>query len=220
MKHILKDNEDIQARIDSWVERAKGKGSAGWEEFSREAGEDGIYPATKAALIEEQGAICCYCEREIATSPCHIEHFQGRAAHPQRMFDYGNMHASCNGFPNKAVNCCGDKRAQHRKPRNPDIPVSPLEEDCETRFRYTGSGAIEPESDDDHAAAETISILGLGSRKLCAMRKDVLRELVNCWKGMAADEFATYVQEKLKRDADGHFAEFFTAIRQYGDELR
>jgi len=161
VKHIVKSNDEIQPRIDSWVARAKRKNQADWEHFSRDNAEDGIHTATKEALIEEQGGICCYCERGIIASPCHIEHFQGKSRYPKETFKYANMHASCDGFPEKAENCCGHKRAQHRKPRNPDVPVSPLEPECETRFRFTGFGAIKPASDDDQGAADTIDILGL-----------------------------------------------------------
>jgi len=75
-------------------------------------------------------------------------------------------------------------------------------------------------TDDDRDAAETIDILGLDSKRLCALRRAVFIELEGCFKGMAESEFADYVDEKLKRNADGHFAELFTTIRQYGEELR
>jgi len=52
------------------------------------------------------------------------------------------------------------------------------------------------------------------------MRRAIFRELEGCCKGMAEDQFAAYVGEKLQPDNDGHFAEFFTTIRQYGEELR
>jgi len=219
MKRIVKSNDHIQLRIKSWVARAKRKKQADWEHFSRESAGDGIHAATKQALLGEQGGICCYCERDIVGLPSHIEHFQSRDRHPQRMFDYANLHASCDGFPNKEENCCGHKRAQHRRPRNPEIPVSPLDGDCETRFRFTRLGAIKPRSDDDQGAADTIGILGLDSKKLRAMRRALFRELRSYREGMAPDAFTDYVAVKLQPDKDGHFPGFFTTIRQYAEEL-
>ncbi len=217
MKRIVKNNGDIQDQIGAWVARARRKNTADWNHFSRDNAANGIYTATKASLVNEQGSICCYCERRVAESSCHIEHFRGKGRHPKTMFDYRNLHASCNGFPDKAHHCCGHKRAQQN---NPEIPISPLHEDCESRFRFTGFGSMKAAKDDDQDAAATIQALGLDTPKLRGMRLALMRELENCLNGMSAEEFNEYVDDKLQVDDNGRFTEFFTTIRQYADELR
>ncbi|MCP4680216.1 MAG: TIGR02646 family protein [Deltaproteobacteria bacterium] len=217
MKRIVKRNDKIQQQIDSWVTQAKRKNEADWNHFSHDNVDGGIYPTTKTSLIDEQGSICCYCERQIGDSSCHIEHFHGKGRYPKQMFDYANLHASCDGFPDKANHCCGHRRAQQR---NPDIPVSPLDEDCESRFRYTGRGAMKPADENDKEAETTVAALGLDSPKLRGMRRSLMIELENCLKCMSNRDFAAYVDQKLQPDANGRFPELFTTIRQYAGELQ
>lgn len=216
MKHIVKADRKIQPLIDSWVEKAKRKNEAGWNRFSHDNAAGGIYTTTKATLLKEQGSICCYCEREIGDSSCHIEHLHGKGRFPKQMFQYENLLASCDGFPDKADHCCGHKRAQQG---NPDLPISPLDANCESRFRYTGLGTIKPATEGDADAENTIAALGLNSRKLCGMRKALMHELENCVKGMSDSEFSVYVERKLQTDSNGRFPEFFTTIRQYAKDL-
>lgn len=70
MKHIIKQSEPIEL-----------------EEFKVASNPPNWIPsydnlttiaknATKKALMEEQGCICCYCERGLVENDSHIEHFQ------------------------------------------------------------------------------------------------------------------------------------------------
>ncbi len=216
MKHIVKCNGEIQKEINSWIVQAKRKNEADWNHFSHDNAVGGIYPTTKASLVDEQGSICCYCERQIAESSCHIEHFLGKGRNPKQMFLYMNLLASCNGLSDKSNNCCGHGRAQRR---NPDIPVSPLDVDCESRFRYTGFGAMKPANEDDSDAENTIAALGLNSPKLRANRKALMYQLEDYVKGMSDSEFSVYVERWLQTDNNGCFPAFFTTIRQYAKDL-
>ena len=216
MKHIVKCGQAIQQKIDSWRAQANRRNRANWEHFRSGGGGHEIYAATKESLIKEQGAICCYCEQRIEGSSSHVEHFRGKARHPQKVFDYTNLHASCNGSANTVDHCCGHKRAEQG---NPDLPISPLDTDCESRFRYTGLGKMEPAVDDDVEAENTIAALGLDSPKLRGMRRRLMIELENCLACMSEEEFSEYIDQKLSQDERGQFPEFFTTIRQYVDDL-
>jgi hypothetical protein len=46
------------------------------------------------SLIQEQGAICCYCEDEIHISDSHIEHFEPQST-GNKTPDYDNLLCSC-----------------------------------------------------------------------------------------------------------------------------
>ena len=216
MKHIVKRNQLIQQMIDSWLTQAKRRNQANWEHFRSEDEGHEIYAATKKSLIDEQGAICCYCEQRIEESSSHVEHFSGKARHPQKVFDYTNLHASCNGFANAVDHCCGHKRAEKG---NPDLPISPLDENCESRFRYTGLGEVKPAKDKDADAENIIAALALDSPKLRGMRRRLMIELEGCLAGMSEEEFSEYIDQKLSQDEHGRFPPFFTTIRQYADDL-
>ena len=217
MKQIVKnDTGTIQPQIDSWVTKARRKEEADWGHFAQDKTDSGAHAPTKAALIGEQGHICCYCERRISAGSYHVEHFKGRARHPEFMFYYTNLHASCNGSPGTTDRCCGHKRTDQG---NPDIPISPLDEKCESRFCFTGYGQIRPSEDDDQEARQTIATVGLDSPKLRGMRRAIMHALTGCYKGMEPDEFRDYVEQKLQRDESTRFPSFFTTIRQFADEL-
>ena len=217
MKRIVKSNSDIQSQIDSWAARAKRKSEYDWEHFSQDRNQDGIYVTTKTSLVNEQGGICCYCERRIAVDQSsHIEHFKGKSKYLPLVFVYNNLHTSCNGIPGTRDHCCGHKRAEHG---NPDIPVSPLDDKCESRFRFTGRGVMKPASEDDNDAINTIDFLGLNSPKLRGMRERLMHQLEDCVRQMTDKEIAAFIDGKLQTDRDGRFPPFFTAIQCHEEAL-
>ena len=83
--------------------------------------------------------------------------------------------------------------------------ISPLQEDCETRFRFTANGEIHPRSSSDVAAAMTINRLALDLPKLNALRKAVVDAL--------CDLPEPDIERVLVRGQDGSFPEYFTTIR-------
>ena len=83
--------------------------------------------------------------------------------------------------------------------------ISPLEEGCETRFTFTGSGEIHPRSSSDVAAVTTIERLALDLPKLTALRAAALDAL--------CELPSLSIQRVLDRGQDGSFPEYFTAIR-------
>ena len=51
-----------------------------------------------------------------------------------------------------------------------DVLVSPLQADCENRFRFTADGRVQAAENADNGATETGSRLGLNSSKLRRLR--------------------------------------------------
>ena len=158
------------------------------------------------ALIQEQGGICCYCERRISLGDSHIEHFcpqRGVNACPDQTLDYQNIHASCqkNLSPGEPHHCGTLKEEWF----NSGQLISPLDPGCETHFRFAGDGTIYPAGSHDEPAKITIEKLGLAIDKLCKLREAAIKEL--------EDLSTAEVQKILNTPQTGNFQEFFTAIR-------
>ena len=83
----------------------------------------------RTALIEEQGYICAYCNRDIPVSKSEnketsrIEHIQCRDIYPSRQLDYTNMVACCPGFIDGTEHCDKSKENHHISftPFNPNV---------------------------------------------------------------------------------------------------
>ena len=155
------------------------------------------------SLGSEQGFICCYCESCIAVDGSHVEHFRPKEDYPELQLDYRNLLCSClrersSGDP---VHC------GHRKGSwfDEELLISPLQQDCESRFTFTADGEIHPRSDTDVAAATTIERLALDLPKLNALRAAALDAL--------CDLSPPDVQLVLNRGQDGSFPEYFTTIK-------
>jgi uncharacterized protein (TIGR02646 family) len=156
----------------------------------------------KAALMEEQGYLCCYCEQELIATESHIEHFLPQDSYPEKALDFSNLLCSCQdqirkGEPRHCGNLKGDD----------ELPISPLDEDCEKYFKYTYDGYIEPV---DEKAQITIKTLGLDITKLNALRKDAIEPFIDGL--LTEDELMEFVSAYLKK-VDGKYPPFYTTIK-------
>ncbi len=129
----------------------------------------------KRCLLEEQGWLCCYCNRvfkrtdlplkdveetkpeHLAEDPLDIEHIHPKSAHPELTLEYANLAISCAGGRRKP------SRLQTCNARKGDklIGVTPHDPDCEQRIVFTLEGEAIAQDDEDAEAKETIEILGL-----------------------------------------------------------
>ncbi len=162
--------------------------------------------ALKASLMQEQGWICCYCERRLEDNDSHIEHLRPRSK-PQfaaAELEYSNLLCSCQErLKPKEPRHCGTAKDDWYEET---LMVSPLDQTCEDRFQFTADGGVYARQNGDVAAQKTIEALNLGIAKLQAMRAAAIEGLLDL---MPAD-----VTRYLRRDADGTFPPFFVAIRQ------
>lgn len=144
-----------------------------------------------AALLEEQGSLCCYCGREIEPATSHIEHFRPQEHFEALALDYENLFASClrETMPGNPLHC------GHRKGNwfEEALHISPMDEQCELRFRYLQNGGILPADSEDLPAAKMIEVLALDIAYLNNRRRDTIRRLFD-------DEFiASASNEDLER---------------------
>ncbi len=165
--------------------------------------------AVKKALMAEQGYICCYCERQLTDDDSHIEHFRPQSDPTVDPLDFGNLLCSCqNQIKRGEPRHCGNLKDNWF---DPYLVVSPLDADCEKRFAFTGDGVIKPATEDDQAASETITRLGLDIPKLNALRAKAIEPFLD--EELTPEEIQSFVSGYLARDASGRFGEFWTTIR-------
>lgn len=144
----------------------------------------------------------------------HIAHLHAQADHEDLALAYDNLLYSCPENKRAEPQTCG--HAQGRK----ELPISPLDADCETRFAYTATGSIIPRIEDDEEAMETIRILNLDDRRsvLRKLRAEAFQVIDEFRQMITPDEFTLWIGEHLKRQPDGTFRPFWTT-RKYAAGL-
>jgi uncharacterized protein (TIGR02646 family) len=206
MKHITKQAE-LQAFID-W----KATGAKTFNDLHQTA----LKQELKNALIEEQGAICCYCESRVANHNSHVEHLKPQSAFQNDQLDYLNLLCSCQKQLSKGEDRhCGNSKENWY---DSNLLVSPLDTNCEKRFAYTQRGKIKAASKTDDATKKTIGHLKLNIPKLNASRQKAIDPFLD--EDLSVSELKRLVSDYLQPDAKGHFSEFHTTIRQlFGEYL-
>lgn len=163
-------------------------------------------------LVEEQGYICCYCNRAInADHTTKIEHLlpQDQNLYPEKRFDYDNLLASCDGGerdkkPHRMVHCDARKSNQL-------LPISPLNNDCESQIRFLPTGEILPQNNNPDAQ-QTIAVLGLDIPKLNLERQSAIEPYIN---GEIEINSGADIQKEidlLNQKTDEKYAPFCSAI--------
>jgi len=163
--------------------------------------------AVKESLLQEQGYICCYCERRIADRTSHIEHFNPQERGEVDPLDFSNMLCSCQQKLKK-----GDPRHCGNLKDNwfdDTLLVSPLSSTCESKFGFKGDGTIYP-IDENEAAKITIRKLGLDIRKLNALRESAIKPFLD--DTLSDEEFRLFVEGYLRLSSDGKYNPFPTTI--------
>lgn len=197
MKRIEKEAEPIQFSI--WKRQDKMARRPRWNRVP-----SAIKKSVHESLMREQGFICCYCELRIAMDDSHIEHFRPKIKFPDLELDYENLHCSCQPDPSRGE----PRHCGHRKGSwfDEKLLLSPLEADCENRFRFTANGDVSPRSNNDAAAKTTIERLGLDLPKLRALRAAAIDALHT--------EPNEVIERLLERRVDGRLLDFHTTIAQ------
>ena len=203
MKYIVKEAEPIA--FTTWKNLANENWKPTYNELSGTE-KDTVYDA----LLKEQGFICCYCERELRKNDYHIEHLKPKDKHkyPQFQLEYSNLLCSCqrelkSGEPRH----CGNSKDNWF---DEQLFISPLNPDCEIKFKYTYDGYIEPKDENDVSTKTTIEKLHLGIDKLNAMRKGAIEPFL-IDENINENEIANYLVDKIYNN--GKYNEFYTTIK-------
>ena len=206
MKHIVK-NQEPQEFID-W----KNNANENWQPTY-----DNLQNPEKGILyhswLEEQGYICCYCERELKENDYHIEHLRpkDRTLFPELQLDYSNLLCSCQrNNQRKTPLHCGNSKGNWF---DETLLISPLDPTCEDQFIYSYDGHIYPSDEGNLAAITTIEKLKLDIDKLIDLRKNVIEPFID--ENLNDVELRNFVEGYLvdKENNNGKYNEFFTTIK-------
>lgn len=175
----------------------------------------------KQSLVEEQGYICCYCGRRIANdSNTHIEHLKSQKVYPLLQLCYENMLATCDGGQAQRSARDQNGRKIHRNypvfcdacKEEHDIPIDPLQRECEAHFIFDQDGQIIYDTD-DHDAKETVRRLNLDNSVLNNMRREAIAEYVDI--SHSTEEWNFIASELMKPDESGSFKPFCFAVYSF-----
>jgi len=203
MKHIVKQDEPHELR--ELKEQAREDWQPTYDDLA-----GACKRAVHASLLAEQGIICCYCNMRISQDDSHIEHFRPRGRFPEAELEYENLLASCQLETKRREPLrCGKKKGAWF---DENLMISPLQEDCKSRFRFTADGLIHPSDDNDEAANETILRLGLDNYELRIARKIRIEAVLVDIDQLKPDEIQKLIEEFERPDEDGRFAPFCTAL--------
>lgn len=170
------------------------------------------------SLLLEQGFFCCYCGRETDADSSHIEHFKPQEHYEELALEYQNLHASClrETKPGNPLHC------SHRKGNWFDEAhyISPMDAQCEQRFRYLRTGEIQPTDSDDLPATKMIEVLALDIAYLNHRRQNIIRRLFDDeFITQASDEDLTFLVAAI-RSAETHDQKAFDhVIARYAEQL-
>lgn len=206
-----------------WCRKVAGTAKEDYREMPKE-----IRAILLGSLVKEQGGLCAYTMREIdAEVSSHVEHIKPetlcRADQQGSDLEYTNLLACYPKSGMKAGFRYGAQEKDDWWEDNGTAFISPLDANCERRFRFDLDGNITAVS--NHAAAvATINILFLDHDSLTDDRKRVIQEFIYGEKGNAplSPKMASRAAGSVCRaNADGFFNEFCIAIRDaLGEHLK
>ncbi|MCT4616415.1 MAG: TIGR02646 family protein [Marinifilaceae bacterium] len=165
------------------------------------------------SLLDEQGYICCYCERELKNNDYHIEHFKPKDQNefPELQLEYANLLCSCQRNVNhgEPLHCGNSKKNWY----DDNLLISPLDTDCEEHFSYRADGHIIPSQADNKKAETTIERLQLNIEKLIDLRKNAIEPFLDG--DLTEEELDSFVNGYLieKDSNNGKYNEFYTTIQ-------
>ena len=140
----------------------------------------------KKVLIKEQKGLCAYCCGKIAEEKSHNEHIEPQNPgiySSDKSLEYTNIVASCNN-----QKTCGNKKGNQYDSAK---FVSPLDKNCEEKFKYYADGTIEGDT-------YTIDLLNLNDYGLKSARKAVFRALINLNKDMIKECYMNEGEENFQ----------------------
>ncbi|MDR1291664.1 MAG: TIGR02646 family protein [Planctomycetaceae bacterium] len=220
MKHIVKNSEPKE--FIEW----KNKTNENWQPTFESLRGSSTGKIVKQSLIEEQGGLCCYCERYITDDDSHFEHFRPQSCYKKDVLNYQNLLCSCVKEPKKET----DRHCGHFKGDQFDeqFLISPLDPECENQFAYDSKGRIKPAQSDNEKATKTIDMLGLNNGNLPDNRKSLIDILSGGERtsltekdvdNITIDEQRKYAEEYLRRKDDNTFNEYWTTMKHLLTEL-
>jgi uncharacterized protein (TIGR02646 family) len=201
VKHIAKGSEP-----EFLLEFKRGE-SPDWQPSYAALGDDvRVRNELKAALLAEQGWLCCYCCQRIEAVTSHFEHLLPQEGNPQLDLEYSNLLASCSSEgPHRH---CGARKGNRK------IEITPLQPDCEEHFNFDLLGAVAANPTSLSRAEKTIEILGLNQPLLRESRRQAIVGFTENIDQLSNSEIGKLIRHLNRRDTDGKFEPYQPAIVQ------
>lgn len=190
------------------------------------------YEKVLAALLMEQGDLCAYTLKRIDTDTAHIEHLK-----PQRKCREEDAARAATNLAVNREDVAWDNMVACFPAPNPVAPpgygavmkdkwwpasgaagfVSPLNNDCESRFAFGLNGEMGPSDPGDAAACDTIKAIGLNDGRIQELRKRAIVEMGLHPRSPKPLTSPTKVRQIiaawLQRDGSNRYREFCVPVR-------
>jgi uncharacterized protein (TIGR02646 family) len=211
MKYITKNDEPQSFK--DWKDNDKmyKRGKPNWDRFNHSKYQD-IKTELLESLKKEQGYICCYCEVKLQENDYHPEHLKpkSKGRYPELQLEYENLLCSCqleteSGEPR---HCGNSKGSWYDK----NLLVSPLNTDCELKFKYNYDGTIDHT---DKASELTIIHLQLSIDKLNDLRNNAIEPFLIdpiTFEEISKEDAKIFADAYLNKN-NGQYNEFYTTIK-------
>jgi uncharacterized protein (TIGR02646 family) len=128
----------------------------------------------REALVEEQGAVCCYCMRRIhpTAKDMKIEHWQPQSTSPDLQLTWANLLGACMGGEGSAPEFqhCDTKKG------STILTLNPTRERCELVIKYLATGDI---AVDEPFRTDLLETLQLNVAVLVNCRRGVLNAVTS-----------------------------------------
>lgn len=206
---------------------AKGQAPPTFEQWKL-AGDEGWAPVYSdlrqpekgdlhAALLREQGWVCCYCGQLVDKKDSHIEHYRPQNSYPALDLDYANLFCSCNTViePRSPLHCGQAKGGKFDE----ILQIAPSDPGCEKRFIYAADGQILPKAPGDKSAIYMIALLALDGKFLRNRREGVLIGLFPDDFSFSADELLALCSAYRQPGADGKMKNLAHVIARYAEQM-
>jgi len=184
--------------------------AAAYADYENYAEKDGL----RAALVQEQGGLCCYCMGRIDPDPerMKIEHWAAQDTHPERQLDYRNLLGAClgaQGQPLALQHCDTHKGSQAIRVH----PADP-QRSCERSIVYRADGTIDSEQPD--VRRDLQEVLNLNVRRLRENRKATADAVVEGMRRKYPDGWSRALLEQelqrwRERDVSGAYRPYCQA---------
>lgn len=229
MKHIDKNNYQAPPSYDAELKAAQlDEGSIIGGAYSGLTGDELFervkqlhsYNVMKSKLLQDQGYVCCYCNRSIPAKGVPTEHVAPKSTHRGLVGEYKNLLVACEGGQHIPTTVPAGTPQFRRlsyplhcdqSKGNQEIPISPLSPDCEYKVSYNPlNGEVYGDTD----VVTTRDILNLNHPALKMERKaEIMRWCYDSSGNVLSNgQLWLVFSRMLTRDANGHFYNLYYVI--------
>lgn len=180
-----------------------------WSQIHEVASQH-VYDDCISQCLSDQHGLCGYSEMRLDEDNRHIDHYVKRNIDPKLTFEWTNMIAAAKDtrfgadWKDKHISLAGayDKVTK----RYPKL-LNPVNDDLKGRFRFSTDGNIEPTTEADEKAVNTIKVFNLNEPSLKNRRKESMQKARAMLQGgmqkgdilstLSSDGFVTAIEYEL-----------------------